>query len=62
MPKIQSNGINLYYEVNGQGQPLLFVHRLGSSARDWELQVKEFSKTYSEPFDAALTDFQDKYR
>jgi len=46
MPKIQSNGINLYYEVNGKGQPLLFIHGLGSSARDWELQVKEFSKTY----------------
>ena len=45
MPKIQSNGINLYYQVNGKGQPLLFIHGLGSSARDWELQVKEFSET-----------------
>lgn len=46
MPKIQSNHINLYYEVHGVGQPLLFIHGLGSSTRDWELQVPEFSKTY----------------
>lgn len=46
MPKIQSNNINLYYEVHGDGQPLLFIHGLGSSERDWELQVPEFSKTY----------------
>ncbi len=46
MPKIQSNGINLYYEIHGEGQPLLFIHGLGSSARDWELQVEEFAKSY----------------
>lgn len=46
MPKIQSNGINLHYEIHGEGQPLLFIHGLGSSARDWELQVDEFAKMY----------------
>lgn len=46
MPKIQSNGINLYYEIHGEGQPLLFIHGLGSSARDWEFQVQEFAKSY----------------
>lgn len=46
MPKIQSNGINLYYEIHGEGQPLLFIHGLGSSARDWEYQVAEFSESY----------------
>src|SRR6266545_4358239 len=46
MPKVQCNDINLYYEVNGKGQPLLFIHGLGSSARDWESQVQEFSRTY----------------
>lgn len=46
MPRIQSNNINLHYEVSGNGQPLLFIHGLGSSARDWELQVLEFSKAY----------------
>lgn len=46
MPKSQSNGINLYYEIHGEGQPLLFIHGLGSSTRDWEFQVSEFSKSY----------------
>lgn len=46
MPKIKTNNINLYYEVSGEGQPLLFIHGLGSSTRDWEIQVEEFSKTY----------------
>jgi pimeloyl-ACP methyl ester carboxylesterase len=46
MPKIQSIGINLYYEIHGEGQPLLFIHGLGSSARDWELQVTDFAKSY----------------
>lgn len=46
MPTISCNGINLYYEVNGQGQPLLFIHGLGSSTRDWESQVPEFSQSH----------------
>ena len=46
MLKIQVNDIYLYYEVEGEGQPLLFIHGLGSSTQDWDLQVKEFSKSY----------------
>jgi 3-oxoadipate enol-lactonase len=46
MPRIQSNGINLYHEIHGEGQPLLFIHGLGSSTRDWEFQVSEFSKSH----------------
>ncbi len=46
MPTVQSNGVDLYYEVSGKGQPLVFVNGLGSSTRDWEFQVPEFCKTY----------------
>jgi 3-oxoadipate enol-lactonase len=46
MPMIAANQTNLYYEVNGAGVPLVFIHGLGSSTRDWEPQVAEFSKTY----------------
>ncbi len=46
MPKMRVNDINLYYEASGNGQPLVFIHGLGSSTRDWELQVAEFSKTF----------------
>lgn len=46
MPKRQCNGIELYYETSGEGQPVLFIHGLGSSTRDWEYQTLFFSKQY----------------
>jgi 3-oxoadipate enol-lactonase len=46
MPIISANHINLYYEEHGNGQPLVFINGLGSSTRDWEFQVPEFSKSY----------------
>lgn len=36
----------MYYQDQGQGQPLVLVHGLGSSTFDWEAQVQEFSKSY----------------
>lgn len=36
----------LYYEETGQGPALVFLHGLGSSARDWEEQVDVFSARY----------------
>lgn len=46
MPTFHSNNINLNYHVDGKGQPLLFIHGLGSSMQDWESQVTEFAKKY----------------
>jgi 3-oxoadipate enol-lactonase len=46
MPTLLANNINLYYEIHGEGQPLVFIHGLGSTTRDWEFQVSEFSKSY----------------
>lgn len=46
MPKIRINGIQLYYESHGDGPPVLFLHGLGSSTRDWELQIPAFSEEY----------------
>jgi 3-oxoadipate enol-lactonase len=46
MPKLHVRDIDLYYESAGQGQPVLFIHGLGSSSRDWELQTAFFSKYY----------------
>lgn len=46
MAKAEANGIKLYYEIHGTGEPLLFIHGLGSSARDWEAQAKFFSADY----------------
>ena len=46
MPKLKVNNIELYYETTGQGQNILFIHGLGSSTRDWEMQIPTFSKNY----------------
>jgi pimeloyl-ACP methyl ester carboxylesterase len=37
---------SLHYEEYGQGDPLLLVHGLGSSSRDWEHQVPAFAAHY----------------
>src|SRR5262245_51159666 len=46
MPTARANTIQLYYEMDGTGQPLVFIHGLGSSTRDWEAQVPEFSTSF----------------
>lgn len=46
MPTIQVNGLDTYYEITGSGEPIVFIHGLGSSTRDWEHQVEFFSKKY----------------
>lgn len=38
--------VNLNYEVTGTGPPLLLIHGLGSSSRDWENQVGPFADKY----------------
>lgn len=46
MPKQKVNDIKMYYESTGEGEPLLLIHGLGSSTRDWEFQVPTFSQKY----------------
>jgi 3-oxoadipate enol-lactonase len=46
MPSIQVNGIEVNYQTFGQGPPLLFIHGLGSSGRDWEYQFTPFSDDF----------------
>jgi 3-oxoadipate enol-lactonase len=48
VPSLPINDVSLHYEITGQdkGQPLVFIHGLGSSTRDWESQVPEFSRSY----------------
>jgi len=43
MPHTTVNGISMHYETHGDGPPLLFIHGLGSSLRDWEYQIDAFS-------------------
>jgi pimeloyl-ACP methyl ester carboxylesterase len=46
MPKLKLDSVSLHYEITGQGEPLLFIHGLGSSGRDWEMQVPFFARDY----------------
>jgi pimeloyl-ACP methyl ester carboxylesterase len=39
MPKTQSNGIELYYEIHGAGQPLVLISGLGYSLWQWHKMV-----------------------
>jgi pimeloyl-ACP methyl ester carboxylesterase len=43
MPTIQVNGLNHYYELIGEGPPLVFIHGAFADARIWEPQWKHFS-------------------
>ena len=46
MPTTHISDIDLYYEIHGEGEPLLFLHGLGSSSRDWELQIPCFADRF----------------
>jgi len=46
MPVIDQGGIEIYYEEYGCGKPLLLIHGLGSSCRDWELQLPAFQEGF----------------
>jgi 3-oxoadipate enol-lactonase len=40
------NGTTLYYEVTGEGTPIIFLHGFTCDHRNWNPQVKYFSKKY----------------
>ncbi len=46
MPKAKVNGANIYYEVTGEGFPLLWSHEFAGDYRAWEPQVRFFSRRY----------------
>ncbi|APU29333.1 3-oxoadipate enol-lactonase [Ectopseudomonas alcaliphila JAB1] len=46
MPYFDNDGCQLHYEEYGHGSPLLLVHGLGSSTRDWEYQIPVLAQHY----------------
>jgi pimeloyl-ACP methyl ester carboxylesterase len=46
MPTLHLEDTDLAYEVVGKGEPLLFIHGLGSRGSDWEPQVGHFADRY----------------
>jgi 3-oxoadipate enol-lactonase len=39
-------GVRLHYEEAGEGPPLVLLHGIGASRRDWEFNVPEFARGY----------------
>jgi pimeloyl-ACP methyl ester carboxylesterase len=71
MPYVDATGAKLYCEESGHGYPIIFVHEFGSDIRQWEAQVRYFSRAYrcitynargyppsDVPEDAALYDWE----
>src|ERR1700727_2709549 len=44
MPKINRDGVDIYYEVHGDGPPLLLTHGYSSTSEMWNGQVEALSK------------------
>jgi pimeloyl-ACP methyl ester carboxylesterase len=44
MPKLNRDGVNIYYEVHGSGPPLLLTHGYSSTSAMWQGQIAALSK------------------
>jgi pimeloyl-ACP methyl ester carboxylesterase len=47
MPLYRADDLEIYYELVGQGEPMLLVHGFGGTgSSDWRNQIPEFSQKY----------------
>lgn len=46
MPTVDVNGVNLHYEEEGRGTPVVFVHEFAGDCRSWEAQMRFFNRRY----------------
>ncbi len=46
MPYVSVDGVKLYYEVTGEGYPLVWAHEFAGDYRSWESQVRFFARRY----------------
>jgi pimeloyl-ACP methyl ester carboxylesterase len=44
MPKLNRDGVNIYYEVHGSGPPLILTHGYSSTSAMWQGQIAAFSR------------------
>ena len=47
MPSVQANGIEIYYEVQGEGEPLVLIPYLAADQACYAFQVAEYAKHYT---------------
>ena len=58
MPTAHVNGISMYYEVHGSGEPLLFSHSFTSDSSMWTMQIPALHQRYR--FITAVLEFLEK--
>ena len=46
MPKLDRDGVKIYYEVHGSGPPLILTHGYSSTSAMWNGQIEELSKQH----------------
>ncbi|MBM3156216.1 MAG: alpha/beta hydrolase [Chloroflexi bacterium] len=46
MPRANVNGTTIYYEVNGQGEPLVMIMGFGGGLKGWYFQTRAFKRHY----------------
>lgn len=44
--RVRVDGVELYCEIAGEGEPLLLIHGLGSCGEDWGPQIEHFRQDY----------------
>jgi pimeloyl-ACP methyl ester carboxylesterase len=47
MPTVQANGIEIYYEVQGEGEPLVLIPYLAADQACYAFQVAEYAKHFT---------------
>jgi pimeloyl-ACP methyl ester carboxylesterase len=47
MPTVQANGIEVYYEVAGEGEPIVLIPYLAADQACYAFQVAEYAKHYT---------------
>lgn len=46
MPFVTVDGIKLWYEITGEGPPIVLCHEFAGDMQAWEFQVRELSRRY----------------
>ncbi len=46
MTQVEIGDVKFFYQIQGAGEPLVLLHGLGSSSRDWELQMADLSQHF----------------
>jgi pimeloyl-ACP methyl ester carboxylesterase len=46
MPYVDADGVRLYVEDSGHGNPIIFIHEFAADLRGWEAQLRHFSRGY----------------